>query len=365
MGLRIAFIGSKGLPSKGGGERVVEAIIERLIVKGYDISIYAKKSYCDYDNVSNKLKIILIKELRGKHLSAFSYGLFSTIHALARGKYDVIHLHYADFGFIAPLLRLKFKVIGTSHGAEYKREKWNIFAKLFFRFSEILFIRYCNICTSVSLSLSKYYIEKYNKKVYYIPNGVNTKQSRNSHVNTLDFSDNNYILFMAGRIIPTKGLHVLLQANILMGNKIPILIAGEIENIIYKNKLMKLNKPNIKYLGFISDKSKIEELISNSQIFVFPSQYEAMSMALLEVAAQGKMIICSDIEENVDAIQNNAIYFKTNDHHDLANKINEVVTNLSTITKYSNRAYKWVKKHRNWDILVDSYCEQYNNLLNN
>jgi len=359
--MKIAFIGTKGLPAKGGGERVVEAIIERLIKNGYDVTIYGKNKYCEPKNIPHEINLIIIRTFRGKHLNAFSFGLFSALHAIYFGNYDLIHLHYADFGYLAPLLRLKFRVIGTSHGSEYKRDKWNILAKYFFRISEILFIKYCNVCTSVSLSLARHYSMKYNKDIVYIPNGVDTK---NLDINQIDNKHNDYILFLAGRIIPTKGLHILLKANIMLKNKLPIIIAGEIEDKKYKKELMKLNDTNVNYLGFIKSEDELYELISNCRIFVFPSQYEAMSMALLEVAAQGKMIICSDIDENFDTIENNAIYFKTNDHEDLAKKIDMICLNDSITKKYSKRTYRWIKENRNWDNIINDYSDNYINLVN-
>ena len=140
--MKIAFIGAKGLPAKGGGERVVEAIVDRLIKNGVDVTLYGKKNYCEPKNIPYDLNLVSVRTIRGKHLNAFSFGLFSALHAIFFGNYDLIHLHYADFGYLAPLLRLKFRVIGTSHGSEYKRDKWNILAKLFFRISEILEIRW-------------------------------------------------------------------------------------------------------------------------------------------------------------------------------------------------------------------------------
>lgn len=160
-------MGIKGLPSKGGGERVAEAIIRRAIDENFKVYVYGKKSYCEKFNNLDNLKLILIRNLQGKHLSAFSYGIFSAFHALLFGKYDLVHLHYADFGYVVPLLRLRFKVIGTSHGAEYHRDKWGNLAKVCFRLFEIQFVKFTNISTSVALALAGYYREKYRRKILY------------------------------------------------------------------------------------------------------------------------------------------------------------------------------------------------------
>ena len=365
----IAVIGIKGLPSKGGGERVAEAIINKAVKKGFKVSVYAKKNYSEKDELPTHVNMILIKDFKGKHLSAFSFGFFSALHALLYGKYDIVHLHYADFGFLVPLLRLRFKVIGTSHGAEYNRKKWGKFAKLCFKLFEKLFVKFANECTSVSKSLADYYKQKYKKKILYIPNGIDVHKKldeKKDFFKEIGLEKNNYILFAAGRIIPTKGLEFLLQANKFLELKIPIVIAGRIENDLkYKLELDELKRDNIQYIGFLNDKKVLFNLISNTKFFIFPSTYEAMSIALLEVAMLGKCIICSDIIENINAIEDNALYFKSADYIDLSKKIVYALENSYKIDLIGKKAKEWVMLHRNNDIINNRYIKLYQNLLQN
>ena len=88
--MKIAFIGAKGLPAKGGGERVVEAIVDRLIKNGFDVTLYGKNNYCEPNNISYDLNLISVRTIKGKHLNAFSFGLFSALHAIFFGNYDLM-----------------------------------------------------------------------------------------------------------------------------------------------------------------------------------------------------------------------------------------------------------------------------------
>ena len=363
----IAILGAKGLPAKGGGERVAEAIIKKAIKDGFRITLYGKKDYCRPVNYGPNFKMITITEIKGKHLSAFSFGLLSALHALMFGKYDLIHLHYADFGYIVPLLKLKFKVIATSHGAEYNRDKWGKLAKLFFRFVEGPFVKYSNICTSMSKRLSDYYSQKYKKKVYFIPNGADILQdvkfgcSANIKYN---LPINDYMLFAAGRVISSKGCDLLLLANKNLNSEIPLVIIGGLEGDVgYKFYLESLSKPNIKFVNFIEKKEDLFEIISNSKFFIFPSTYEAMSMMLLEVAFLKKGVVCSDIQENYDAIGNNAIFFKFGNYEDLANKIDFALRNQSVMDELGQKAYQYVKEKRNWEAITDYYIQLYKSLI--
>lgn len=360
----IAVMGIKGLPAKGGGERVAEAIINKALKNNFKVSVYAKKSYFENIDIPDNLEIILIKDLKGKRLNAFSFGLFSALHALFFGSYDLIHLHYADFGYIVPILKLRYKVIGTSHGAEYHRDKWDKLAKLCFKIFEAPFVRYSDICTSVSKPLAEYYGKKYGKKIHYIPNGIylnNTLHDVNgATLKKYNIPSQQYILFCAGRIIPSKGCDLLLQANRNLKLEVPLVIIGDLsDSKAYKDYLMDLAEPNVVFIDFISSKEELFEIIAQCRFFVFPSTYEAMSMMLLEVASLKKGIVCSDLEENFEAIGENAIYFKSGEVDSLTEKIRNALENQDKMEELGGRAFHWVTQNRNWEGITESYLTLY------
>jgi glycosyltransferase involved in cell wall biosynthesis len=356
----LAVMGIKGLPAQGGGERVAEAIIDAALANGYRVTLYAKKSYLQKDILPKNLKVVSIYDLPGKHLNAFSFGMLSALHALFCRNFDFIHLHCADFGYIVPLLRLRYKVIGTSHGAEYHRDKWGRIAKWCFQLFEIPFVRLTNVCTSVSKSLAEYYSQKYGKDVLYIPNGINPYQAQGANVSGKYSLPPDYILFCAGRIIPSKGCDLLLEANRRLGLKVPVVVIGDMySDAAYKKHLLDLAEPNVIFLDFISSKDELFELIRNCRFFVFPSSYEAMSMILLEVASLKKAIVCSDIPENVEAIGPNAVYFASANISDLQEKIEYALSYPEKMTQMAEAAYSWVMQHRQWQKITKSYLELY------
>ena len=169
--IKVAYIGIKGLPSKGGAERVVEGTVTRLNAK-HKVSIYCSHRYTPKDTRLLRIKLIRIPCLPGKHLQPLSLFFFSAIHALLRGDYDLIHLHNVESCLVAPLLRLRYPVIATSHGPAYAREKWGNIAKLLLRSMDCCFAFFPHELTSVSLPLAKEYESKWKREVSYIPNGV-------------------------------------------------------------------------------------------------------------------------------------------------------------------------------------------------
>ena len=369
---KIAFIGLKGLPAKDGVSRVVENIISNLDKKNYSITVYANRSYAKKKFIKSGYKQIIIPTLSlQKDINTFFYFLNTALHALFFSDYDLIHLHNIDCAFIIPILKIKYKVICTSHGAEFsKLGKWGTFAKTYFKLMKIMFFRYSDYITSVSLPAAKYYGKKINKKNYYIPNGINLEEDFDILKADLCLKKNNidseFILFSAGRIIPIKGLHLLLNAYKKINIKEKSVIIGDLDQIIdYKIKLEKLIlDTNSKYIGFIKDKSVLLGIISKAKLFIFPSLVETMSMMLLEVASIKTPIICSDIPENTVIFNNDEVlFFKSGDKYDIAEKLQWAFANAQKMKTKSDKAYLKVKDKYLWSKITKQYENLYQKVL--
>src|SRR3954468_11899167 len=111
---QIAVIGLKGLPAFGGAATVGENLILQL-AGDFDFTVYAISSHASVKKTDAYTQIIFRKS-RIPALNTFSYFIKSMLHALFRGNYDLVHLHHYSSGFIAPFLRLRFRVLLTLHG---------------------------------------------------------------------------------------------------------------------------------------------------------------------------------------------------------------------------------------------------------
>ncbi len=364
----IAVIGLKGLPAFGGAATVGENLIEQLKDK-YDFTVYSISSHTELiSGKYNGYNQIVFRKFPIKNLNIYYYYFLSALHCLLFNRFDLIHVHHTDIAIILPLLKLKYKTIITSHGSMQKikgiKFKYSRIDTFFLLISE-KFIKYANVITAVSKTLPKILSNRYSVHVNYIPNGIdppnNNLVSDSRFVNSKD-----YILFGAGRIIPTKGCHILLQAlNQLEYTENVIIVGDPTQDAKYSKYLYNISKKlNITFLGMIKDKKDLLSIINNSKIFIYPSSLEAMSMMLLEVASCRIPIICSDIEENKDIFGENVVkYFKTDNYMDLAKKINWAFDNYKTFQNMANKAYDELKINYNWANISQQYSKLYNKLL--
>ncbi len=366
---RVAIVGIKGLPAKGGVERVVEEVVTRLY-SDFQFTIYGFNDYIPAGYQLGNIRLIPVKGLHGKHSRPISL-LFNTIAQIALSQpsgYDVIHVHNAESGFSVPFFRMFAKVICTAHGPGYDRaDKWNGFERNLLKLNEFPFVKGPHCVTSVKRSLAEYYSSAYNVDCKYVPNGIDvTPQTDDSWL--VEFLEANglkkfqYLLFIAGRIIPTKGAHVFLEALNALQSEIPTLIVGGkgyIKEYDMKLDSMISGMKSVRYHDLIKEKSRVLALIQNCKFLIFPSRIEAMSMVLLEAASLGAPVICSDIEENIEVMGDYSTYFKVDSNKDLAKKLRYAMANEQHLRHQALRLKDFLKANQSWDAVAQTYGDLY------
>lgn len=145
------------------------------------------------------------------------------------------------------------------------------------------------------------------RKVYLIPGvGVDVNKEKPVAVKCdLDpLLDNRTVLTSVGELNENKNHLLVLKAIAACKNKekLVYLICGigdrqeEYQEFIRINHLEK----NVYLLGYRTD---VAEILSKTDVFVFPSFREGLSVAVMEAMAAGKPVFASEIRGNVDLVK--------------------------------------------------------------
>jgi glycosyltransferase involved in cell wall biosynthesis len=358
---RIAVIGLKGLPAFGGAANAGENIIEQLAGE-YDFTVYATETHTSWKGDYKGVRQIVFRKFPVRGLNVFYYYIVSAFHAVFREKYDLIHLHQMDGAFILLLLRLKYKVVATSHGLTYKTGKWSRMLYPYFKWNEWCQAKLSNHLTVVARSLVAHYARLVPvTRITYIPNGITLATSGPPGTDL-----KGYILFAAGRIIPIKGLHFLLASLHTCAYKGKIVVLGDYEQVKgYKQQLMSLAAGlDIEFRGLIKNKELLNTYIANAGLFVFPSTQEAMSMMLLEVVALKTPVICSDIIQNSDIFnEGEVLFFRSGDADDLAGRLSWALENPGKMRELAENACASLAEKYQWPIISRQYQAVFESVL--
>ncbi len=359
---KIAVIGLKGLPAYVGAGTVGENIIEQL-KEDFDFYVYSTSSHTHlktgmYNGVFQKVFI----KIPSKRFNSFWYYLISALHCRLFKNFDLVHVHNSFAAFTLFFLKNKYPVLLTTHGGFIVRKKWKRFS-WFFNYNTNKLVKKADYLCCVSQDEKRKFKEKLGLDAHYVPNGINAVKM--DQLPDLPVSEP-YVFFSAGRIIPTKGLHELLEALNLLQFKGKLFIAGDLDQMpSYKRKILNMiGDLDVTFLGLLKDKNVLLSYVKNAEFLVFPSHIEAMSMVLLEAVSVNCPVICSDIVENKDILnENEVLFFETGNSKDLANKINWAFSNQQEMIKLSQRANKRLLHEMNWNSVAQIYKDIYLKLI--
>lgn len=369
--MKIAMIGHKRIPSREGGvEIVVEELSTRLIKDGNEVEIYNRRGKNVQDKEADKsnkkikeykgAKIITIPTINKKGLDATLYSFFASIRALF-GKYDVLHYHAE--GSCAMLWIPHFfkkRIIVTIHGLDWQRSKWGGFATKYIKFGEKCAVKYADEIIVLSEGVKKYFKDTYNRETVFIPNGVNKPEIKKPRIikEKYKLNKDEYILFLA-RIVPEKGLDYLIDSyNKIKTNKKLVIAGGASHTNDYLKRIKEkvANNDNIIMTGFVQGE-ELDELYSNCYLYCLPSDVEGMPISLLEAMSYGASCLISDIEENMQVTENNAITFKKGDVDDLTEKLKICLEENNR--KKPEELQKFILEKYNWDDVVNKTVKLY------
>ncbi len=357
--MRIAMVGLRGLPARGGGaERVVESLADELAIRGHEIIVYGRSDYLRGAPEWTGGKVLLTGGVNGKNLETFTHTATAAWDLLRRNV-DVVHVHSPGPALWSWLCALGSRgVVLTVHAADWRRDKWSIPAKCMLNLGLEIGMRIADQVTAVSEPLAAELQERFGRDVSFVPNSV----SPVTHVGPgavlgdpkWSLAPNKYALFV-GRIEPEKRLDVLLDAWRKASGDLPgykLAVAGDIDATAYGRKCRQNAPDRTVFLGLQHDQA-LAELYSNAAIVVQPSVLEGMSLVLMEAAAYGRCILAARIPENVDVLGDFGVYFNGDEVDELAGLICRYLKSQPQCSVIGEKARQAIAAGPSWaDIAV-------------
>lgn len=358
--MRIAILGIKGVPGHHGVEVVVDSLLPHLSALGHEITVYGYANYCRPAENYRGARVVTVNGSSRKNLEMFSHMWMAAMET-RRHTYDVVHIHSADPCILAWLPRARFGLAATSHGQAYVRRKWGAGARAMSRLAERFFIRVPDVKTSVSRPLADYYNARYGAGVRYIPNGIDFRDPPPADVvKRRGLEPGGYLFCSAGRVERTKGLSTLIGAYRRLERPLPLVVAGggAATDERYFAELKAARPAGVRFEGFMTGED-LYALYAYARVFVFPSEYEAMSMALLEGLSFGTPTVFSDIPENRAVAEGMGFAFRVGDEVSLADTLRFVLDHPGEAAQAGARAAAHVRSRHDWKAIASRYHEVY------
>ncbi|MBP1934981.1 glycosyltransferase family 4 protein [Ammoniphilus resinae] len=250
--------------------------------------------------------------------------------------YDVVHTHTPVASVCVRLACKKLKnvrVMYTAHGFHFYKgaplQNWLIYYSI---------EKWLSKYTDVLITINQEDFQRAKKSfkagaIEYLPGvGIDINKFNNVAVDKaekrreLGLPKDSFVVLSVGELNKNKNHETIIKAIAQLGNsEIYYVICGlgPLEGNLKRlaNELGLGDR--VKLLGFRKD---INEIFKASDIFVFPSFREGLSVALMESMACGLPVVCSHIRGNSDLIHNNkgGFLIESSDVSGFAEAINNI-----------------------------------------
>lgn len=269
--------------------------------------------------------------------------------------YDIVHVHLFPTLYWVAMARMisfsKATFIYTEHSTSNRRRKKAILKVI----DRLIYRKYKSI---VSISVAaKVALEKHlnfsEDKFVLIENGIDLERIRTAKpLEYLFFepSENQKIIVQISRFYYPKDQATVIKSLALLPSNVKLLLVGEGEKLDECRQLVKAigMADRVRFLG---NRSDVPALLQTATLVVLSSFYEGLSLASIEGLASGKPFIASNVPGLKDVVEGAGILFSAGDEHDLAQKI-EVL--LSDKTLYEKTASRGAKRAELYDIRLSA-----------
>ena len=377
----IFIIGSKGLPSKYGG---YETFVSELTKNKTNDSVqyYVACQGAEKDNFEyHGAKCFNIKVPNIGPAKAIVYDIRAFKHCLEIIKKEnienpVIYILACRIGpmfkrLVKKAHKLGVKVYINPDGHEWKRSKWSAPVKKYWKISEKLMVKHCDLVICDSINIRKYINETYAKFIpntTYIAYGAYEEPSKleDNDPKVLDFykknkTQKNEYYLVVGRFVPENNYEIIIREFMKSKTKKDLVLVTNYEDNKFAKELQSnlhfYNDPRIKFVGTIYDKQLLKKIRENAFAYIHGHSVGGTNPSLLESLVSTKLNILYDVCFNKECANTSSIYF-TKEENNLAYIIKLAESfSKEEIEEFGEKAKNEVATRYSWNFICNEYEE--------
>ena len=354
--LKIAIIGTNGVPSKYGGfETLVEYLVSNLSSK-YELTVFCSThliSGTRKDKYNGcRLEYINLKANGWQSILFDIVSIFKTYR-----RFDKILVLGCSGSIIMPFFyEYKNKFIMNLGGLDWQRSKWSFLTRKFLKFSEAMAVKHSGLLISDNQGIKDYLLKEYKRDSFLIAYGGDQAKRitpQDSDLNNYPFLKTNYA-FSVARIQPDNNINLLLD-SFDEKSIYPFVLVGNWNHSTYgkATKSKYINRPNIILLDAIYDQRVLNVLRSNCKVYLHGHSAGGTNPALVEAMNLSLPILAFDCLYNKYTTNFKASYFAN--ATELREKIN--LLSYEMLEENAKNMYTIAKDIYQWEKIANLYSE--------
>ena len=355
--MRVAFLGSRGVPARYSGvETFVEQLGIRLVERGHEVTVYSRCHHTG-ERVRNYrgMRVVHVRGIATKHLDTITHTFISCLHVLF-DRHDVIVMCISGNSPLAFIPRLRgSKVVLNVDGSDWRRKKWGRIARSYIRASEWLATRLPNATVTDSRVMHQYYLERFGVHTECILYGADMPPPEHpGALQRLGISPQGYLL-LVGRLVRENCVQHLVDAFESLETSLECVIVGDAPYEKAYIADLKRRGPHVHFTGYQFGDA-YRELMQNAFAFILCTEVGGTHPVLVEAMSAGNCVVVNDTAANLEVIGEAGIpYPGTEGAAGLRKVLEELVHDESRVERYRGLARARVQSEYSWEAVTTEY----------
>lgn len=375
----VFIVGSKGIPGNYGGyETFVDKLTEyhqnNPSLK-YHVACKAKDTktfeYHNADCFDVKVPDIGPAQAIYYDVAALNYCVkYIKQHNI---QHPIVYILACRIGpFAAHFQRVIHKLGGKLYinpdGHEWMRAKWSAPVRKYWKISEQLMTKHCDLLICDSKNIEKYIHDeygKYNPKTTFIAYGAETRKSKlaNDDQKLISWykekglSPKSYYL-VVGRFVPENNYETMIREFMKSHSKRDFALITNVSDKFLEELKEKTHfdqDPRIKFVGTVYDKELLMKIRENAYGYFHGHEVGGTNPSLLEALGSTDLNLLLDVGFNREVAEDAALYWNKQPGN-LASLIDQADNmNAGEITELGEKSSQRVVEAYSWQHIADEY----------
>lgn len=312
--LRIAMIGTRGVPAAYGGfETAVEEIGSRLAARGHRVTVYCRSAGGAARHEYADMHLVHLPALKLKAAETLSHTALSVVHAITRRRPDVAFVFNAANAPFVPLLRAR-GVPTAVHvdGLEWQREKWGGAGRAYYRWAERCAVRQADALIADAGGIADHFAAAFGAPTRLISYGAPLQLNPPSdRLDELGLAWKKFHLVVA-RFEPENHVDLIVDGYVRSQARLPLVVVGSAPYAAaYTARVRAIvgGDPRVRLLGGVYDQDLLDQLYAGALCYLHGHSVGGTNPSLLRAMGAGAAVLAWDVTFNREVAGDHGRYF--------------------------------------------------------
>lgn len=366
--LRIAMIGTRGVPAAYGGfETAIEEIGARLADRGHEVVVYCRRAADVRQGRHRGMHLVHLAALSSKALETPSHTACSALHMLRDRHFDAAFVFNAANAAFVPIVRRRARGVAIHvDGLEWKRSKWGPMGRLFYRFSESLAVRQAHALIADAQGIADYYRDEFGADTQLLQYGAPVIEDA-GHDALVDHGlrPGQYHLVVA-RFEPENHVDLIVEGYRSSKSTTPLVVVGAApyaQTYTQKINLAAGDDSRIRLIGRVDDQRALDQLYAHCLTYVHGHSVGGTNPSLLRAMGAGRPVLAYAVNFNSHVTRTRQYMWDS--AVAVRDLFDELERDPGELQQLGMRNVERVREHYNWDDVAAGYEDLARQLASN